>query len=58
MAFAKVKAAYKKDRLDRLVHGKDMDTELMIRSAFAKLTRENIRNYIEHSYALMRESMI
>ena len=50
MAFSKVKAAYKKDKLDRLVHGKNLPMDSMIRSAFAKLTKENVQHYVEHSY--------
>ena len=55
-AFAKVKAAYKKDKLARLVHGKPLPMEQMIRSAFATVTRENISNYIEHSYNILRKA--
>ena len=56
-AFAKVKLLFKKDKLNRLVHGKPIDRNSMIRSAFSKLTRENIRNYIEHSFKLLTEAI-
>ncbi len=41
MAFSKIKAAYKKEKLNRLVHGKSLPMDSMIRTAFAKLTKEN-----------------
>ena len=42
MAFSKVKAAYKKEKLNRLVHGKSLPMDSMIRTAFAKSTKENV----------------
>ena len=54
MSFSKVKRCYKKDKLHRLAHKKPLPKEAMIRQAFTKVTRENICNYIEHCYQLLR----
>ena len=54
MSFSKVKLYYKKDKLHRLAHKKSSPTEAMIRQAFTRVTRENICNYIEHCYQLLR----
>jgi len=54
MTFAKVKVLYKKDKLERLIHGKPLPMDSMIRHAFSKVTRENIINYVEHCYNRLR----
>ena len=54
MSFSKVKLHFKKDKLQRLVHKKALPLESMVRTAFTRVTRENICNYVEHCYKVLR----
>ena len=54
MSFSKVKLHFKKDKLQRLVHKKPLPLESMIRTAFTRVTRDNICNYVEHCYKVLR----
>ena len=56
MSFYKLKLLYKKDRLERLTKKKPLPMDSMIRRAFSKVTKENISNYVEHCYRLLRQA--
>ena len=56
MSFSKLKLLYKKDRLERLTKKKPLPMDSMIRRAFSKVTKENISNYVEHCYRLLRHA--
>ena len=54
-AFSMVKQAYKKEKLQRLVQGRVLGLNPMIKRAFAKVSVYNAREYIERARRLLEE---
>ena len=55
--FSQVKAAYKKDKLDAIVNGKEIDEVKMIKKAFRSLKSETIKNYVCCSMKALKVSI-
>ena len=57
LAFSKVKRKFKQEKLQRLVHGKAMSLNPMIRRAFDTVNVYNVRDYIERASRLLGEML-
>ena len=58
MAFAQVKAAYKKEKLRRLAHGIEFNHNEVVYQAFGAVTRQNVGNYVRHCEAALHEKAV